>query len=90
MASSSKRDRVFCESFEQHGAQIVLATRLHADMFRALRDAPDLAKRITGHEHSGAGSARKVSAVRRGIAGRIVWGWLLANPRAVALSALSY
>jgi len=38
----------------------------------------------------GAGSVRKFSAVRWGIAGRIVWAWVLTVPCAAAISASSY
>jgi PiT family inorganic phosphate transporter len=38
----------------------------------------------------GAGSARKFSAVRWGVAGRIVWAWVLTVPCAAAISAASY
>jgi inorganic phosphate transporter, PiT family len=38
----------------------------------------------------GAGSVRKFSAVRWGIAGRIVWAWVLTVPCSAAISAASY
>jgi inorganic phosphate transporter, PiT family len=38
----------------------------------------------------GAGSVRKFSAVRWGVAGRIIWAWVLTVPCAGAISALSY
>jgi PiT family inorganic phosphate transporter len=38
----------------------------------------------------GAGSQRKLTAVRWGVAGRIVWAWILTVPGAAAISALSY
>src|SRR5436190_14743256 len=38
----------------------------------------------------GVGSTRRLSAVRWGIAGRIVWAWLLTIPAAAAISALTY
>jgi PiT family inorganic phosphate transporter len=38
----------------------------------------------------GAGSVRKLSAVRWGIAGRIVWAWILTVPCAAAMSATTY
>ena len=38
----------------------------------------------------GAGSVRKFSAVRWGVAGRIVWAWVLTVPCAAAVSAASY
>ena len=38
----------------------------------------------------GVGSVRKVSAVRWGVAGRIVWAWVLTGPGAAAISALTY
>jgi PiT family inorganic phosphate transporter len=38
----------------------------------------------------GAGSVRTLSAVRWGVAGRIVWAWVLTVPCAAAISALSY
>jgi PiT family inorganic phosphate transporter len=38
----------------------------------------------------GAGSVRKLSAVRWGVAGRIVWAWILTVPCAAAISAASY
>jgi PiT family inorganic phosphate transporter len=38
----------------------------------------------------GAGSVRKFSAVRWGVAGRIVWAWVLTVPCAAAISAASY
>ncbi len=38
----------------------------------------------------GTGSVRKLSAVRWGVAGRIVWAWVLTVPGAAAISALSY
>jgi PiT family inorganic phosphate transporter len=38
----------------------------------------------------GVGSTQKLSAVRWGVAGRIVWAWVLTVPAAAAVSALSY
>ena len=38
----------------------------------------------------GAGSVRKLSAVRWGVAGRIVWAWVLTVPGAAAISAATY
>ncbi len=38
----------------------------------------------------GVGSVRKLSAVRWGVAGRIVWAWLLTIPGAAAISSLSF
>jgi len=38
----------------------------------------------------GAGSQRKFTAVRWGVAGRIVWAWILTVPGAAAISALTY
>jgi PiT family inorganic phosphate transporter len=38
----------------------------------------------------GAGSVRKLSAVRWGVAGRIVWAWVLTIPGAAFISAMTY
>ena len=38
----------------------------------------------------GIGSLKRVSAVRWGIAGTIVWAWILTIPCAATISALSY
>jgi PiT family inorganic phosphate transporter len=38
----------------------------------------------------GVGSVRQLSAVRWGVAGRIVWAWVLTVPCAAAISALAY
>ena len=38
----------------------------------------------------GVGSTRQLSAVRWGVAGRIVWAWVLTVPGAAAIAALSY
>ncbi|MER2534620.1 MAG: inorganic phosphate transporter [Rhizobiaceae bacterium] len=38
----------------------------------------------------GVGAARRVSAVRWGVAGGIVWAWVLTLPAAAAISALTY
>jgi PiT family inorganic phosphate transporter len=38
----------------------------------------------------GTGSVRKLSAVRWGVAGRIVWAWVLTVPGSAAISAGSY
>ncbi|HOW35621.1 MAG TPA: inorganic phosphate transporter [Candidatus Omnitrophota bacterium] len=38
----------------------------------------------------GVGSARRLSAVRWGVAGRIVWAWVLTIPCSAAISALAY
>jgi PiT family inorganic phosphate transporter len=38
----------------------------------------------------GVGSTRRLSAVRWGVAGRVVWAWLLTIPGAFAIAALSY
>ena len=38
----------------------------------------------------GTGSVRSFSAVRWGVAGRIVWAWVLTVPGAAAMSALAY
>jgi PiT family inorganic phosphate transporter len=36
------------------------------------------------------GMSQRISAVRWGVAGRIVWAWLLTIPVAGAIAALSY
>jgi inorganic phosphate transporter, PiT family len=38
----------------------------------------------------GVGATRRLSAVKWGVAGRIVWAWLLTIPLAAAMSAISY
>ena len=38
----------------------------------------------------GVGAAQRVSAVRWGVATRIVWAWILTIPMAAAIAALSY
>jgi PiT family inorganic phosphate transporter len=38
----------------------------------------------------GVGTAQRVSAVRWGIAGRIVWAWILTIPMSAAIAALAY
>jgi PiT family inorganic phosphate transporter len=38
----------------------------------------------------GAGSVRKLSAVRWGVAGRIIWAWVLTIPGAAFISAMTY
>ena len=38
----------------------------------------------------GVGSTKRVSAVKWGVAGRIVWAWILTIPLSAAMSALSY
>jgi PiT family inorganic phosphate transporter len=38
----------------------------------------------------GVGSARRLSAVKWGVAGRIVWAWILTIPMAGIIAALSY
>ncbi len=39
---------------------------------------------------TGVGAAQRVSAVRWGIAGRIVWAWILTIPMAAAIAAVAY
>ncbi|MBK5255253.1 MAG: inorganic phosphate transporter, partial [Vicinamibacteria bacterium] len=38
----------------------------------------------------GVGATKRISAVRWGLAGRIVWAWVLTIPAAAAVSAISY
>jgi PiT family inorganic phosphate transporter len=38
----------------------------------------------------GVGSTRRISAVRWGIAGRIVWAWILTIPASAVISAVSF
>ncbi|HEV8496109.1 MAG TPA: inorganic phosphate transporter, partial [Gemmatimonadaceae bacterium] len=38
----------------------------------------------------GVGATQRVSAVRWGIAGRIVWAWVLTIPATAILAAISY
>jgi inorganic phosphate transporter, PiT family len=38
----------------------------------------------------GVGATKRLSAVKWGVAGRIVWAWVLTIPLAAAMSALSY
>jgi PiT family inorganic phosphate transporter len=38
----------------------------------------------------GVGSAKRLSAVKWGVAGRIVWAWILTIPMAAAIAAISY
>jgi inorganic phosphate transporter, PiT family len=39
---------------------------------------------------SGVGAAHRLSAVRWGVAGRIVWAWILTIPAAAGIGGLSY
>ena len=39
---------------------------------------------------SGVGAAQRISSVRWGVAGRIVWAWILTIPLAAVIAALSY
>ena len=38
----------------------------------------------------GVGAAQRVSAVRWGVAGRIVWAWILTIPMRAAIAAVAY
>jgi PiT family inorganic phosphate transporter len=38
----------------------------------------------------GVGATRRLSAVKWGVAGRIVWAWVLTIPLSAAMAALSY
>ena len=38
----------------------------------------------------GVGSIRRLSAVKWGVAGRMVWAWLLTIPISAAISAVAY
>jgi PiT family inorganic phosphate transporter len=38
----------------------------------------------------GVGSIKRLSAVRWGVAGRIIWAWILTIPAAAIISALTY
>ena len=38
----------------------------------------------------GSGASRRLSAVRWGVAGRIVWAWILTIPGAAIISAITY
>jgi PiT family inorganic phosphate transporter len=38
----------------------------------------------------GVGATRRLSAVKWGVAGRIVWAWVLTIPLAAAVAAASY
>jgi PiT family inorganic phosphate transporter len=38
----------------------------------------------------GVGSTRRLSAVRWGIAGRIVWAWILTIPASAAIASMTY
>ena len=38
----------------------------------------------------GVGATRRLSAVKWGVAGRIVWAWVLTIPLAAAIAALSF
>ena len=38
----------------------------------------------------GVGSVRRLSAVRWGVAGQIVWAWILTIPAAAAIGAVTY
>jgi len=38
----------------------------------------------------GVGSLKRLSAVRWGVAGRIIWAWILTIPCAATMSALAY
>jgi inorganic phosphate transporter, PiT family len=48
----------------------------------------------TTHTITGAivrlGSAKRLSAVKWGVAGRIVWAWILTIPMAAVIAAISY
>jgi PiT family inorganic phosphate transporter len=44
---------------------------------------------ITG-SIAGVGSLRRLTAVRWGVAGRIIWAWILTIPCVAAISALTY
>jgi PiT family inorganic phosphate transporter len=38
----------------------------------------------------GVGAANRLSAVRWGIAGRIVWAWILTMPMSASMAAIAY
>jgi PiT family inorganic phosphate transporter len=38
----------------------------------------------------GVGAAQRLSAVRWGVAGRIVWAWILTIPMSAAIAAVAY
>jgi PiT family inorganic phosphate transporter len=38
----------------------------------------------------GVGSIKRLSAVRWGVAGRIIWAWILTIPAAAAIAAITY
>jgi PiT family inorganic phosphate transporter len=38
----------------------------------------------------GVGAAQRLSAVRWGVAGRILWAWILTIPMAATMAAVSY
>jgi PiT family inorganic phosphate transporter len=38
----------------------------------------------------GVGAAQRISAVRWGVAGRIVWAWVLTIPMSAAIAAVTY
>ncbi|HEV8160239.1 MAG TPA: inorganic phosphate transporter, partial [Pyrinomonadaceae bacterium] len=38
----------------------------------------------------GVGSARRLSAVKWGVAGRIIWAWILTIPMAALIATISY
>ncbi len=39
---------------------------------------------------SGVGATQRISSVRWGVAGRIVWAWVLTIPAAAVIAAVSY
>ena len=45
---------------------------------------------LSSGRHAILGSARRLRAVRWGVAGRIVWAWLLTIPIAAAVAAVVY
>jgi PiT family inorganic phosphate transporter len=82
------RDEKFFDLFSAVAAFTVEAATLLQELLRA--DAP--AGRPSWTRSSGWSIKRsqRVSAVRWGVAGRIVWAWVLTIPMSAAIAAIAY
>jgi hypothetical protein len=83
----------FFDFFEQHASKCVEGAHLLLQLLQNVQEAEALTKEVKEVEHAGdkiigVGATTKLSAVRWGVAGRIVWAWVLTIPAAAGVACI--
>src|SRR5215470_13587310 len=92
------RDTKFFKLFTEMSANLSEGARLLQKTLGDFKGVEDRVRQLKVIEHRGdemthgilTGSTNRLSAVRWGVAGRIVWAWVLTIPASATVAALTF